>query len=121
MRKYYQHDELSEYFTIKLMPVVVSYNKIMLKVAIDQNIPKARYIYFTGNYVTMDEPLRRAILLEESKPFNQVMVMKSERALRNLGYLKSANIKAIPVEEGLFDIEISVKEANSTDLKGGGS
>lgn len=121
MRQYYKNDELGEYYTIRLSPVVVSYNKVKLKLVIEQDIPQARYVYFVGNYVTMDEALRRAVLVEESKPFNKVMLAKSERALRNLGFLKSAKIKTIPVEEGVFDIEISVKEASSMDFKGGGS
>lgn len=121
LRHYFKDDELGEYYTIGLSPIIVSYNKVKLNITVNQNIPKARHVYFIGNYATMDEALRRAMLVEESKPFNKVMLAKSERALHNLGYLKSAKIKAIPVEDGVFDIEVTVNEANSMDLKGGGS
>lgn len=76
-----------------------------------------RRINFKGNTKTGDYVLRQAIKQDEATLLSLSKVKESERQLRNLGYLKQANVKTKPVQEAnnQVDLDFHVEEAPSAE------
>jgi outer membrane protein insertion porin family len=111
--QHYKDDEFKDFYVTGLEHEISGYDKVHIRLNLVKTISNVRYISFHGNYVTYDEPLRRALLIEEAKPFNASMLAQTHQSLLNLGYLKSANITPIKVGENEYDIDIEIKEAST--------
>lgn len=114
LRKHYQDDQFKDFYQIEMKHEITGYDKVQVRLILNKTVSNVRYIYFSGNRTTYDEPLRRALYIEESAPFNASMIRRSEQALRNLGYLKSARIVPVSVDENVYDMRIEVEEASTT-------
>lgn len=76
-----------------------------------------RRINFKGNTKTGDYVLRQVIKQDEGTLLSLSKVKESERQLRNLGYLKQANVKTTPVSaaNNQVDLDFYVEEAPSAE------
>lgn len=111
--QYYADEPLRDFYQIEVDHEIQGYDKVHIQLVLNKQISRVRYISFYGNRSTFDEPMRRALVIQEAKPFNTAMLIQTERALNNLGYLKSVDITPVKVDEGLYDIEIKVHEAST--------
>lgn len=77
-------------------------------------------IEITGNVRTVDEVIRRQLLLAEGDPFNQTRLRLSEQRLRDLGYFETVESR---VDDGtqpdLDKVEISVTEQSTGEISFG--
>jgi len=77
-------------------------------------------IEITGNVLTVDEVIRRQLLLAEGDPFNQTKLQLSVQRVRDLGYFESVEPR---VTEGsqpdLEQVEISVAEQATGEISFG--
>lgn len=74
-------------------------------------------INISGNARTLDEVVRREMLLLEGDPFNADKVKKSEQQIRNLGFFD--NVKVRPQPGGApnkTNIDVSVEERSTGEL-----
>lgn len=112
---YYDGEELKDFFQIDMQHEIQGYDKVQISLELNKTIKKVRYISFYGNRSTYDEPLRRALKVEEAKPFHKGLLIRSEQALNNLGYLKRTTITPIEVGENLYDLKVEVVEASTLE------
>lgn len=113
LQEYFEADALRDFYRVEPDPEISGYDKANLKLVLDKKVSRVRFINFEGNRGTFDEPLRRAITVQEARPFNDFMVRESEKKLRNLGYLKNAKIEKVKIADGVYDLSIVVSEAQT--------
>lgn len=121
LQTYYANDPMGEYYLITAKDIVVGYDKAKVRLSLNQELNTVRFIYFQGNGNTHDEPLRRALAVSESLPFNDKMIKKSELGLMRLSFLKSARISKVKVEDGVYDLVVTISEASTAGGKLGGT
>ncbi len=74
-------------------------------------------ININGNARTLDEVVRREILLVEGDPFNTDKVKKSEQQIRNLGFFENVKVKPQPGSApNKTNIDVSVEEKSTGEL-----
>ena len=81
VHQFYQDDEYGQFYGAVATEKGFSRNKIDLELKLIKDVSFVRFIHITGNTSTLDEPLRRALSVQESKPFNREMIRFSEYAL----------------------------------------
>jgi outer membrane protein insertion porin family len=86
---YYKDDTHHNFYKVEMKDIVTSFDKVKLVLSLDKHVSYVRYIHFKGNLSSQDEPLRRALTVEEAKPFDGRMLRFSEYALRNFKFLKN--------------------------------
>lgn len=119
LMEYYKDEPLRNFYQIEIKHEIRGYDKVHINLNLNKTISKVRYISFYGNRSTYDEPMRRALQIQESKPFNIATLRQTERSLRGLGYLKDVTITPVKVGENLYDVNIEIKEASTlqADMK----
>ncbi len=74
-------------------------------------------VIISGNTVTHDRIIRRALLFHELDPYNQSRVNQSINRLRQLGYFEGVSIQPHPGSSaGKVVLEINVKEARTASV-----
>jgi outer membrane protein insertion porin family len=66
-------------------------------------------IEITGNTRTLDQVIRREMMLVEGDPFNRMKLKKSEQRIRDLGFFKEVNLKTVPgsrPDQAVIDIDV---------------
>lgn len=119
LMEYYKDEPLKGFYQIEIKHEIRGYDKVHIDLSLNKRITNVRYISFYGNRSTYDEPMRRALQIQESQPFNIATLRQTERSLRGLGYLKDVTITPVKVGEDLYDINIEIKEASTlqADMK----
>jgi outer membrane protein insertion porin family len=78
-----------------------------------------RNIEFSGNYITDEIILRRSMSQYEGQTFSQDSLVKSERKLRNLSYVKDVRCSPKVIKDTmLVDINCNIEEAMSSVITG---
>lgn len=74
-----------------------------------------------GNVRTLDEVIRREMLLVEGDAFNSARMRRSSQRVKNLGFFKEAEIENVPSEAApdRTDIEVTVEEQPTGELSFG--
>ncbi len=80
-----------------------------------------RRIYFTGQYKTRDEVLRREMRQFEGSAYSPARVDRSRVRLQRLPFMQSVSIRTprVPGTEDQVDIEVSVQEGPSGSFQAG--
>jgi outer membrane protein insertion porin family len=80
-----------------------------------------RDVYFTGNYASQEEILRRELTQLEGALVSTSKIQRSRNNLYLLGYLDNINIETVPVagQDDLVDLHVTVEERPSGQLTGG--
>lgn len=80
-----------------------------------------RRIYFTGQYKTRDEVLRREMRQFEGSTFSPARVDRSRVRLQRLPFMQSVSIRTprVPGTEDQVDIEVAVQEGASGSFQAG--
>ncbi|MFA6038017.1 MAG: outer membrane protein assembly factor BamA [Legionellales bacterium] len=80
-----------------------------------------RDIYFSGNYVSQEEILRRELTQLEGALVSTAKIQRSRNNLYLLGYLDNINIETVPVpgQDDIVDLHVTVEERPSGQLTGG--
>lgn len=77
-------------------------------------------INISGNMRTLDEVIRREMILVEGDPFNASKLKKSEQRIRDLGFFETVSVKPVQgVTPDKTDINIEVAEKSTGDLSVG--
>ena len=79
-------------------------------------------INISGNTRTLDEVIRREMLLSEGDPFNTDKLKKSEQRIKDLGYFEKVDVKPVPgsaPNETNVDIKVSEKSTGELSIGGG--
>ena len=79
-------------------------------------------INISGNTRTLDEVIRREMLLSEGDPFNTDKLKKSEQRIKDLGYFEKVDVKPVPgsaPNETNIDIKVSEKSTGELSIGGG--
>ena len=79
-------------------------------------VVQVRRINFVGNNETLDEVLRRQIVIFEGETFSADKLNRSLLRLRRNSYLLNALAREIPVSDTEVDIEITVAEAKTGNI-----
>ena len=78
-------------------------------------------ININGNNRTLDEVVRREMMLSEGDPFNLSKLKKSEQNLKDLGFFETATAKPVPGSTpDKTDIDVTVSEKSTGELSLGG-
>jgi outer membrane protein assembly factor BamA len=75
---YYKDDTHHNFYKVEMKDIVTSFDKVKLVLSLDKHVSYVRYIHFKGNLSSQDEPLRRALTVEEAKPFEGRMLRFSK-------------------------------------------
>jgi len=81
-------------------------------------------VTITGNQVTDEAVIRRELRTNPGDKFNRDALVRSQRALMNLGYFNPETLEAIPVPNettGVVDLEYKVEEKSSDKVELSGS
>lgn len=80
-----------------------------------------RDVYFTGNYASQEQILRRELTQLEGALVSTAKIQRSRNNLYLLGYLDNINIETVPVagQDDLVDLHVSVEERPSGQMTGG--
>ncbi len=74
-------------------------------------------ININGNIRTLDEVIRREMLLVEGDPFNRSKLQKSEQKIKDLNYFEEVKVRLAPTAVAdMTDIEIDVQEKSTGEL-----
>lgn len=114
LTQYYQDEKQGAFFRVHATDSVIGYDKLKVKLSLDKKVSYVRFIHISGNTHTLDEPLRRALIIEESKPFDESMIKFSEYSLKNYQFLKDAKIQSVAVGDNEYDLFVSVTETPSS-------
>jgi outer membrane protein insertion porin family len=79
-------------------------------------------INISGNTRTLDEVIRREMLLSEGDPFNADKLKKSEQRIKDLGYFEKVDVKPVPgnaPNETNIDVKVSEKSTGELSIGGG--
>lgn len=79
-------------------------------------------INISGNTRTLDEVIRREMMLVEGDPFNTDKLKKSQKNINDLGYFEKADIKPTPgsaPDKTNIDVNVSEKSTGSLSIAGG--
>jgi outer membrane protein insertion porin family len=79
-------------------------------------------INISGNSRTLDEVIRREMLLSEGDPFNTDKLKKSEQRLKDLGFFEKVDVKPVPgsaPNETNIDVKVSEKSTGELSIGGG--
>lgn len=78
-------------------------------------------ININGNVRTLDQVVRREMLLVEGDPFNRTRIQKSKQNIKDLDFFEEVEVRAVPTAvEDKVDIEIDVQEKSTGELMIGG-
>lgn len=75
-----------------------------------------------GNVRTLDEVIRREFLLAEGDPFNQTLLDRTERRLRNLDFFEKVDIRTEPgsaPDQTVIDVDVTEKSTGQISLGAG--
>lgn len=74
-------------------------------------------ININGNVRTLDQVVRREMLLVEGDPFNRTRVQKSKQNIKDLDFFEEVEIRTVPTAvEDKVDIEVDVQEKSTGEL-----
>lgn len=79
-------------------------------------------INISGNTRTLDEVIRREMLLSEGDPFNTDKLKKSEQRIKDLGFFEKVDVKPQPgsaPNETNIDVKVSEKSTGELSIGGG--
>ncbi len=78
-------------------------------------------INISGNTRTLDEVIRREMLLSEGDPFNTDKLKKSEQRIKDLGFFEKTDVKPVPGSApNKTNIDVKVSEKSTGELSIGG-
>ncbi|UTC24663.1 outer membrane protein assembly factor BamA [Candidatus Comchoanobacter bicostacola] len=92
---------------------------VAVTVVVAPVISEVRFIHFEDNNSTKDATLRKTIKLRESDLFIERDLQEDLSRLRGLSFIKNAQYRVDPVENGLYDVTYIVDEQKSTFQIGG--
>ncbi|WP_246408967.1 outer membrane protein assembly factor BamA, partial [Parvularcula dongshanensis] len=75
-----------------------------------------------GNISTLDRVIRREMRLAEGDAFNRVLLDRSERAVRSLGYFSDVSIQELPgsaPDRTILDVDVTEQSTGSFQIGGG--
>lgn len=75
-----------------------------------------------GNVRTLDEVIRREILLVEGDPFSKSKLARTEQKIRDLGYFEAVNIKNLPgsaPDKTVIDVSVAEQSTGELSLGAG--
>lgn len=74
-------------------------------------------INISGNVRTLDQVVRREMLLVEGDPFNRTKIQKSKQNVEDLDFFEEVEVRAVPTAvEDKVDIEVEVQEKSTGEL-----
>ena len=74
-------------------------------------------INISGNVRTLDQVVRREMLLVEGDPFNRTRIQKSKQNVKDLDFFEEVEIRTVPTAvEDKVDIEVEVQEKSTGEL-----
>lgn len=79
-------------------------------------------INISGNSRTIDEVIRREMLLSEGDPFNLARMKKSEQRLKDLGFFETVNVKQTPgtaPDKTNIDVQVAEKSTGQLSIGAG--
>ena len=77
-------------------------------------------INIEGNTRTIDEIIRRRLLVSEGDPFNRTKIRESREKVRNLDYFETVDIETTPSENpDIADVTVKVEEKSTGELSVG--
>jgi outer membrane protein insertion porin family len=79
-------------------------------------------ININGNVRTLDEVVRREMLLSEGDPFNQTLLERSERALNNLNFFEKVEVETLPgsaPDQTIINVTVAEQSTGEISLGAG--
>lgn len=112
--RFFEGEGHSDYYKVQVKDRIIGYDKLKMTLSLDKEVNFVRFIHISGNVHTLDEPLRRALVVEEAKPFDDTMLKFSTYSLKGYSFIKDAKIKKVAVGDNLYDIFVEITEAASS-------